>query len=103
MRNPVRQLYLAGPMSNLPACNYPVFMHAADLLRQRGHFVMNPAENEALPGTTWEEYMRMAIAQLIQCEAVAVLPNWETSNGATLEVTIAHRLHMPVLPWERWL
>lgn len=103
MSEPVRQIYIAGPMSGLPEFNRPTFMQVAKLLRERGHFVMNPAENPAPASGSWDDWMRLAIGQLIQCEAVAVLPNWEASNGASLEVTIAHRLRMPVLPWQRWL
>lgn len=103
MSTPVRQIYIAGPMTGRPQFNYPLFNSAAKQLRAVGHFVMNPAENHAPPGAVWEDYMRMAIAQLLQCECVAVLPEWETSRGASLEVTIAHRLGMPVMQWHRYL
>ncbi len=62
---------------------------------------MNPAENPAPPCGSWGGYMRMAIAQLVQCDTIRLLPGWEDSSGARLEEHIAMRLGMTVvLPHE---
>ena len=91
------KLYLCGPMSGLPDLNYPAFHAAADLLRADGHEVINPAENPAPPCKSWRGYMRMSVAQVAQCEAIAVLPGWEKSRGATLEMHIARQLDLIVM------
>jgi hypothetical protein len=45
----------------------------------------------------WEEYMRNSLKHLMDCEGIALLPNWEDSKGARLEHTIAVALGMDVL------
>lgn len=98
MSHPIRTLYLAGPMSGLPQFNYPAFGHAAVTLRGLGYAVLNPADNPLPPcGGTWQGWMRAAITQLVQADAVAFLPGWELSAGATLERDLAHRLAMPCM------
>ncbi len=92
------KIYIAGPMSGLPDFNYPVFHAAASGLRKLGHAVENPAENPTPACGSWEGYMRMAIAQLVKCDAVALLPGWESSKGASLEHRLAHDLGLMVKP-----
>lgn len=92
------KIYIAGPMSGLPEYNYPAFNAVAEALRNQGHEVENPAENPEPPCKSWEGYMRMAVAQLVRCEAVALLPGWETSKGASVEHRLAHDLGLKVLP-----
>ena len=92
------RIYIAGPMTGLPEYNYPAFNAAAEELRRQGHEVENPAENPEPPCRSWEGYMRMAVAQLVRCETVALLPGWEASKGANVEHRLAHDLGLKVLP-----
>ncbi|WP_447776331.1 DUF4406 domain-containing protein [Variovorax boronicumulans] len=89
-------IYIAGPMTGLPDCNYPAFHVMAARLRALGHEVENPAENPEPPCKSWQGYMRMAIAQLVKCDAVALLPGWGTSKGAVIEARLAADLHINV-------
>lgn len=91
------KIYLAGPMTGLPDFNYPAFHAAAARLRALGHEVLNPAENPVPPCGTWAGYMRMALAQLVQCEAIALLPGWTESKGALIERWLAQVLGMEVM------
>jgi hypothetical protein len=95
------RLYLAGPMTGYPEFNYPAFFAAEHLLRTAGHVVLNPARNPKQDG--WDGYMRAALAQVIQAEGIAVLPDWQMSAGAALEVHIAHALRVPVHSVEHWV
>lgn len=88
-------LYLTGPMTGLPEWNHPAFHTAAAQLRARGYTVINPAEN-GTEVTDWVTCMRRQIRELTTADALAVLPGWETSTGATLEVHIATTLRMPI-------
>lgn len=92
----MKRLYLAGPMSGLPDFNYPAFNAEAARLRALGYEVENPAENSDPPCKTWQGYMRLAIAQLVRCDAVALLPGWAKSKGACIEVKLADSLLIPV-------
>lgn len=88
------RLYLAGPMSGLPDFNYPAFMAESDRLHRLGYHVENPATNPEQPD--WKGYMRQALTQMLTCDGVALLPDWQKSRGANLEVRVARALAMPV-------
>lgn len=91
------RLYLAGPMSGLPDFNYPAFHAQAARLRAIGWQVENPAENPAPACGSWGAYMRLAIAQLVQCDSIWLLPGWQDSRGARIEHDLATALGMTVL------
>ena len=88
-------IYLSGPMSGIPDYNHQEFNAAAERLRGFGLTVINPAEQPEQG--TWIDYMRHDIKLLLDAHVVAVLPGWEKSTGAKLEVAIARELGMPVL------
>ena len=85
-----KRVYIAGPMTDMPDHNFPAFHAAAKRFRDAGWEVVNPAENFGgnitLP--RWR-YMRKDIAALTQCDAIALLPGWWRSRGATLEYQVA--------------
>lgn len=93
-------LYVAGPMSGYDGFNYAAFHTAERWLRNHGYDVLNPATNPECD--SWDGYMRAAIAQVIRADGIAVLPDWQMSAGAALEVHIAHTLRVPVLSVDRW-
>lgn len=93
----MKRIYLAGPMTGLPEFNYPLFHAAAARLRALGHTVLNPAENPVPPCGSWQGYMRMALAQLVQCERIVLLPGWTESRGALIERKLAQVLGMEVV------
>jgi hypothetical protein len=114
------RLYLAGPMRGLPEHGFPAFLEAEARLAALGHAVVSPARlSVALAADRFdirepyeqapevyqavfgamprEQFMEQDLAQLLRCEAVAVLPGWESSEGARLEVTVALATGRPVL------
>lgn len=84
------RIYIAGPMTGMPEHNFPAFHAAAERFRRAGWDVANPAENfhgrTDLPRSA---YLRADVALLAQCDAIALLPGWDRSGGATLEAVIA--------------
>ena len=95
-------IYLAGPMTGIKDLNAPLFHARTAELRAKGHTVLCPAEIEPDPNgeSTWVYYMRKCIVMITQSDAVAVLPGWENSRGATVEVGLARNLEMPILDSE---
>jgi hypothetical protein len=93
----VTRVYVAGPMTGLPAFNFPAFHAAAAQLRAIGYEVENPAENPQPACGTWLGYMRMAIAQVATVDAVILLPGWENSKGARVERDLAIGLGLDVM------
>ena len=48
------RIYISGPITGMSDYNYPAFHAAAKRLRDKGHWVINPAELSALFGTADE-------------------------------------------------
>ncbi|MBX9609716.1 MAG: DUF4406 domain-containing protein [Gammaproteobacteria bacterium] len=96
-------LYLSGPMTRLADYNHPMFHRVAELLRDAGFTVINPAENPAPADPTWENWMRIAIVQVVQADGLAMLDGWRDSRGARLEERVASSLSMPCRHWAKWL
>ena len=111
------KIYIAGPMRGIKEFNFPAFFKAAQQLRADGHEVFSPAERDiALHGDQiWKDRsgdlteishigfsLREAIADDLNwiCrngDAVALLPGWEKSSGATLEKATADFLKLQVI------
>ncbi|WP_426783097.1 DUF4406 domain-containing protein [Pseudomonas atacamensis] len=96
-RSRINRVYLAGPMTGFEDFNFPAFNKMAAELRARGHVVENPAEHGVVDGADWADYMAYDLTRLGLCGQVAVLPGWENSKGARLEVHIARELGMKVV------
>jgi hypothetical protein len=96
-------------MTGLPELNYPAFRAAERDLQAHGYLTRNPVNAErfahATPGVprTWQWYMRRDLVMLTLSDGVALLPGWEGSTGAQLEVTVASALDMKVRPLHEWL
>lgn len=99
------RVYTSGPMSGLPKLNAPAFNKAAKLLRNAGHEVISPVEEDMkiygkkIPdaGTTstlWATCLRRDLKDLLRCEAIHLLEGWEKSKGATLEMLVAKELQL---------
>lgn len=83
-------VYISGPMTGLPECNYPAFNEAAEKLRRNGHDVINPAvtgilDTAHLEKPTWHDFMISAINRMRTATAIVQLPGHEHSAGARME------------------
>lgn len=91
-------VYLAGPMTGRAHWNYPMFMKAAKSLRSYGWSVFNPAESGLGLGISKSLYLREDFGYIANYAThVAVLPEWETSEGARAEVMMALAIGLPVI------
>ena len=114
------RVYLSGGMSGVRHFNLEAFDELARTLRGRGFEVVSPAEmdgdearailmtsehgshSDLPPGETWGWYLARDIRLLADdgIEAVVVLPEWETSKGARLEVFMANQiLGLPIFQY----
>ncbi len=92
----MNRAYLSGPMTGLPDLNFPAFHDAAAQLRAHGFEVVNPAEINPDGELPWAECMRADIKALCDCDLLVLLPGWEKSSGAHLELHIAHRIGLMI-------
>ena len=100
-------IYLAGPMTGIPEYNFPAFQLAAADLRGRGIDVWSPAEHDLANGfdpatdaaKPLRHYMEHDLPAVLASDAVVVLPGWEDSKGARLEVHTATACDIPVLSY----
>jgi hypothetical protein len=104
------KIYIAGPMSGVEDFNFPLFFETEKVLKELGYEVVNPAHNdgetleEALamagtpdkPNNSWGYYMRRDLPNVLDVDAICVLPNWRKSKGASLEVHVAEALGLPI-------
>ena len=100
------KLYTAGPMSGYLDFNYPAFREAEEQLVSAGYDVLCPVDseehNDMGKPQTWDWYMRHALRMVLDADGLAVLPGWEASRGAQLEVQVATALGLLVLPTDEW-
>lgn len=103
----MKRVYISGPMSDISKSNFPVFNAAAASLRALGLEVVNPAEinpgdppPEGSPPEAfkafWHACLRADLKELMDCDTLALLPGWENSSGAHLELHNAHRTGIKV-------
>jgi len=112
------KIYLAGPMRNIPNFNFPAFDYAAAKLRDEGHEVFSPADHdrqqngdeignnptgdESEATKTFGFSLRRALAAdtayiCRQADAIALLPGWEKSSGASAEYALARCLGLTII------
>ena len=90
--------YIAGPMTGMPDWNFPAFHAAAEKWRENGWEIENPAETDDGDTTKPREYyMRLDLEKVMSVDAVIVLPAWENSKGAKLEIAVAREIGIAVI------
>lgn len=64
----------------------------------RGHTAVNPFKiSQSMPeDSTWHDYMKKDIPELVVCDAIYMLPGWVYSSGCNLEYTIARTLGLTI-------
>ena len=86
------KLYLAGPMSGYDEHNFPLFHAEALRLRGLGYEIINPAEMNVGHQYEWAYCMAEDLKAAVDCDGIALLPNWFKSKGASLEHLVMKEL-----------
>lgn len=102
----MKRPYISGPMSGIKHHNFPAFFEAASTLRELGYTPLNPA-SAALASSVyydnwkdayqaslnnpqaWETYIRRDTQMVLDADSIVLLPGWDKSKGACLEVVIS--------------
>jgi hypothetical protein len=95
------KLYICGKVTGDD--NYQDKFHAAEfMLKRKGFETVNPAR--LVPeGMAWDRAMKKCIKAMLDCEGIALLPDWESSSGACIECDLADDLKIPNKPIADWL
>lgn len=97
-------LYIAGPMTGHDDYNRPAFHQAAAQLRAAGYHVISPAETpQPTAHPQWADWTRASLKRMLDADAIALLPGWQASQGASLEILIADELGMDCRSVAYWL
>lgn len=92
------KIYIAGKITGDK--NYrEKFTEVAEELRQRGDSVMNPACLSEDKEFSWDDYMAVASAMQQVCDATVLLPDWQDSKGARIELRTAEQLGHKIYLW----
>jgi len=104
-------VYVAGPMRGYEQFNFPAFDTAAQVWADTGYHVLSPADMDRKRGVTIEQLQAMDAEQMQafvgaamredtqavhDADLIAVLPGWEASEGAGVEVRLALMLGKPI-------
>lgn len=97
------KVYLSGKMTGLEKSEYEkIFEVAENHYLSCGFLVINPCHLSEIvlsenPDATYEDFMREDLKVLAGCTHIALLENWETSEGAKREKAEAERLGLEIM------
>ena len=108
-----QSIYVCGPMISHPDdFNFPAFFKASEELEKQGYEAINPASIDEAAGfplerlkqlspAEFQEFLKGAVKRDLDaiqtCQAIAMLPGWESSKGATAELAVAKWLGLDVI------
>lgn len=85
-----KKIYLSGPISGFfleeRICT---FRHVAEMVEKVGHQPVNPFDNGLPHDAEYQDHMKADIKMLLGCDGILMLPDWEQSAGAQLELRVA--------------
>src|SRR5260221_3709463 len=92
-------MYLSGPISGIPGNNQSEFNRLALQNRAKGYIVINPIELDSFDTgeMAWSEYLRRDRPEVVRANLIGVLPGWEKSKGASLEVYVGKQIGIPIV------
>ena len=94
------KIYISGKISGLdPVEAKKNFIKAELRLKKQGHEVMSPKGIMDFAGFEHDDYMHVCKAMVDVCDAIYMLPNWQTSKGSREELNYAREWRKEVL-WE---
>ncbi|MDR0250540.1 MAG: DUF4406 domain-containing protein [Burkholderiales bacterium] len=93
----MKRIYISGPMTGLPYLNFPAFHNEAARLRTLGYDVVSPAEINQNKNIAWHDALRKDLQALLVCDTLALLEGWQRSEGAHLEMHVAHRVGIAIV------
>lgn len=93
----IRNIYISGRVTGEAIGSVIAKFHAAERkIRRFGFTPVSPLDNGLPFEAEWADHMGRDIALLLKCDAIYLLPDYEQSRGAQIELCVALQLRMPV-------
>ncbi len=103
------KIYISGPMTGYPDYNYPAFFKAEENLKKEYSYILNYPNIKILNPARIDDdesekftkkrsyYMLKSIEMLLDATHIFVLPEWNRSKGAKLEIALANEFNLGFL------
>ena len=100
------KIYISGPITGFNFDERKCFFsQMAELAKSNGFTPVNPFDNGIAPDADYADHMVADIKMLIECQAILMLPDWDLSYGAKLELNVAVACHIEtykvVTEWDK--
>ena len=95
------KVFIVGPIKGSPGNIHDEFLKAEELLKSNGHKVSHPYtvfDDMNNCGFKDEEYLTHCVAELIHCNAIVTLLEWDRDPNAEALVKIARILKKVIMP-----
>jgi hypothetical protein len=101
-----KKIYLSGQMTGIKNYNFDKFFEIEKYLKKLNFKVINPArltyklmrkKHKKINEISREEYLKYDLQELLKCDFIYMLKDWENSKGAKLEYQIALEIGIKVL------
>jgi|WetSurMetagenome_2_1015567.scaffolds.fasta_scaffold306470_3 nucleoside 2-deoxyribosyltransferase len=99
-------LYIAGPFSGQGKDTIDLASKVSLEAFEKGWSVISPHKNclgfnPDTKNMTYNKWMVALAAQIARCDAVLLLPNWETSKGTCMEVEFCKELEIKIFEFSK--
>jgi len=91
------KIYISGKISGIESIAPALFEQAEMKLIALGWEVINPTTIKHIDLDSWIGCMKTDIIELMKCDSIFMLSNWETSKGAIIELKLAADLGMKIM------
>ena len=93
-----KTIYISGKITGLPIeTAYEIFSIAEKQLIENGFKTINPMTIEHNHNKSWENYMRVDLKSLLDCNYIYMLKDWHLSKGANIEYNLAKDLGLSII------
>lgn len=91
------RIYISGKITGLPISEVIAKFRSAEAkIRRFGFCPVSPLDNGLPFEAEWPDQMGKDVALLLRCDAIYMLPDWQQSDGATIEYLIARQRRMRI-------